>query len=107
MSQWLAFYKTRRWQRLRTLQLKKEPLCKMCLEDGFVIPASVVDHVVPHNGDWNLFVTGKLQSLCDAHHNSTKKQEELNGYSPQIGEDGWPVDKRHPVYQGQRYGRSK
>ena len=97
--QWLPFYKHRRWQRLRKLQLAHEPLCRMCAEDGIATVATVVDHVVPHEGDWNLFVTGKLQSLCDLHHNRAKRYEDLHGHSPQIGYDGWPIDRRHPVFK--------
>ena len=70
----------------------------MCLEDGTATIATVVDHVVPHNGDWNKFVTTELQSLCDLHHNRAKRFEDLRGYSSQIGADGWPVDVKHPVY---------
>ena len=98
MTIWLRYYKTARWQRMRGMQLKRYPLCKMCLSDGVVTPATVVDHVVPHNGDWHFFILGPLQSLCATHHNSTKKQEEINGFSPQVGLDGWPTDHNHPVY---------
>jgi len=52
------FYKTARWKRLRKLQLTQHPLCKFCLERGAVEPATVVDHVKPHNGNWTEFVTG-------------------------------------------------
>jgi len=51
---------------------------------------------VPHRGDWNAFVTGKLQSLCEACHNSAKKQIELRGYRCDIGLDGFPTDPNHP-----------
>jgi hypothetical protein len=27
--------------------------------------ANVVDHVTPHRGDWNAFVLGELQGLCE------------------------------------------
>jgi 5-methylcytosine-specific restriction endonuclease McrA len=57
------FYKTARWKRLRKLQLTQHPLCKFCLQRGIVTRANVVDHVVPHKGDWTEFVTGELQSL--------------------------------------------
>jgi hypothetical protein len=32
-----------------------------------------------HKGDWTKFITGKLQSLCEACHNSAKRQIELHG----------------------------
>jgi 5-methylcytosine-specific restriction enzyme A len=39
------------------------------------------------------------QSLCDFHHNSTKKIVEARGFDPAIGEDGMPLDPRHPIYR--------
>jgi 5-methylcytosine-specific restriction endonuclease McrA len=93
---WDAFYKTGRWQRLRRLQLQRRPLCRFCLERGIVTAANVVDHVTPHRGDWNKFVTGELQSLCEPCHNATKRQIELWGYRNDVGIDGYPTDPNHP-----------
>jgi 5-methylcytosine-specific restriction enzyme A len=59
--------------------------------------AQVADHVVPHNGDVVLFWTGELQSLCQEHHRGTKKEMEYQGYSSDIGVDGWPIDPMHPA----------
>ena len=44
-----------RWRRVSRLYLKKNPLCAECLKEGRVVPAEVVDHIVPHRGDYNLF----------------------------------------------------
>jgi 5-methylcytosine-specific restriction endonuclease McrA len=90
------FYKTARWKRLRKLQLTQHPLCKFCLERGAVEPATVVDHVKPHKGNWTEFVTGELQSLCEPRHNSVKQQIELRGYRCDVGIDGYPTDPNHP-----------
>jgi 5-methylcytosine-specific restriction protein A len=97
MPEWSHWYKLERWRRLSALQLKREPLCAICAQRGVVTPATVADHVEPHRGDWNAFVTGKLQSLCRSCHNSIKRTVEIRGYSPEIGPDGWPVDPRHPA----------
>jgi 5-methylcytosine-specific restriction endonuclease McrA len=72
------------------------PVCKFCLERGIVTAANVVDHVVPHKGDWTDFVTGELQSLCEPCHNSAKRQIELRGYRCDVGIDGYrpPVQPR-------------
>jgi predicted CXXCH cytochrome family protein len=59
--------------------------------------ATICDHVEPHAGDWNMFLTGKLQSLCFECHNSEKRLIERRGYSKAIGEDGWPSDPAHPA----------
>lgn len=65
-------YGTRRWRDFRRAWLLANPACVKCGK-----PASLVDHVVPHRGDPELFWrTGNHQSLCDHCHNSTKKCEE-------------------------------
>lgn len=63
-----------------------------------VTPVEVVDHVIPHRGDYKLFWFGELQSLCLNCHNNSKKQIESKGYVGDIGADGWPIDRKHPVY---------
>jgi hypothetical protein len=93
---WENFYKTARWRRLRKFQLIQHPLCKFCLERGIVTPANVIDHVVPHKGDWTKFVNGKLQSLYEPRHRSAKRQIELRDYRCDIGFDGFPTDPNHP-----------
>jgi hypothetical protein len=49
-------------------QLKIEPLCRFCLVRGVAVRAEVADHIEPHNGDWNSFRLGALQSLCKRCH---------------------------------------
>jgi len=49
-----------------------------------------VDHVTPHKGDWNAFVTGVLQSLCEPCHKSAKRQIELRGYTVTSGSTAMP-----------------
>ena len=66
----------------------------MCLEDGRLTPANVVDHIREHKGDESLFFdSSNLQSLCAPHHNSVKQSEERTGKRilPR-GPDGWPVE---------------
>ena len=71
----------------------------MILRTGRRHPRSaVVDHKVPHKGNHVLFYDpANLWSLCKAHHDSAKQQEEKLGYSTQIGDDGWPVCPKHPA----------
>ena len=69
----------------------------MCASRGVVSVACIADHVVSHRGDWNEFVTGALQSLCEPCHNSAKRLLDLHGYRPDVGEDGWPLDPAHPA----------
>jgi 5-methylcytosine-specific restriction protein A len=98
-NSWDHFYDSTRWQRLRKQQLLQHPLCVICARRGWVTPATVVDHVEPHRGDWLKFCTSALQSLCKACHDGDKKTIEARGYSTEIGVDGWPVDPMHPAYQ--------
>jgi len=96
-TQWQPFYWTSFWLRRRKLQLRQEPLCVMCLKRGLVTPARVVDHIEPHNGDWDKFRLGDLQSLCADCHDRHKRRIDLHGYSNEIDKDGWPTDPRHPA----------
>lgn len=88
------WYKTARWQRIRRLQLAREPLCAMCLkEGGRPTVARVCDHVEPHRGDPDKFWNGPFQSLCFEHHNSDKQRIERGGKpKPRIALDGWPEE---------------
>jgi len=68
-----------RWRRASRLYLKKNPLCAECLKGGKVIPAEVVDHIVPHRGDYKLFWDeSNWQGLCITHHNRKINKEKNN-----------------------------
>jgi len=73
---WRAFYNLKAWKERRNVQLTAEPFCCMCEAEGQTTEATIADHVVPHRGDWSLFITGKLQSLCKFHHDAAKQREE-------------------------------
>jgi len=90
------------WRKRRDYHLKENPLCRMCLEQNMVTPATEVDHIVPHRGNWNSFRLGAIQSLCSRHHHGAKQREEIVGYSTQVGKDGIPLDPRHPIWRGKR-----
>jgi 5-methylcytosine-specific restriction protein A len=63
---------------LRPAQLLREPFCQECAKRGLRVRATVVDHVIPHRGDWQLFIDPENhQSLC-AHHHAVKTMQELN-----------------------------
>jgi 5-methylcytosine-specific restriction protein A len=76
-----------RWRKFRQIWLRGHPLCgdratstskehSQCLREGRAIPASDVDHIVPHRGDqtafWDYY---NLQSLCSKCH-AIKSQKE-------------------------------
>jgi 5-methylcytosine-specific restriction endonuclease McrA len=93
--QWYQLEKARRRAKL---QLRLEPLCRYCQARGIITVATIADHVTPHNGDWNEFWLGALQSLCASCHSGAKRAMELRGYdASKIGDDGWPTDANHPA----------
>lgn len=95
-----TWYKSALWLSRRAGQLRLEPLCRSCLERGVVTPAEIADHVIPHEGDWSSFALGRLQSLCGRCHSGPKQAVEVRGYDKAVGDDGWPLDPRHPANRG-------
>jgi 5-methylcytosine-specific restriction enzyme A len=49
-----------------------------------VVLATVAHHLVPHRGDWQLFIAGDLQSLCKRCHDSEAQAEDAT--SARIGQ---------------------
>jgi 5-methylcytosine-specific restriction protein A len=76
-----------RWRKARLLFLQQHPLCRRCEADGQVVPATVVDHVVPHRGDHDLFWdSSNWQPLCVAHHTEKTNTEDGGFGNPRKGE---------------------
>ena len=67
----------RHWRRARVRYLREHPLCVICLADERITAATVVDHIIPPKGDYELFWGGdNWQSLCKVHHDQkTAKQD--------------------------------
>jgi hypothetical protein len=60
----------------------------MCLaKNPSIATATVADHVESHRGDLNNVLLGKLQSLCDNCHKTTKQR----GCGTAVDDDGWPL----------------
>lgn len=95
MGQHTHLYKTARWQRIRQAQLATEPLCRYCGQQGRITEATVADHVIPHEGDEQLFWHGELQSLCATCHSGAKQELEKTGRLRGCGTDGVPLDPNH------------
>jgi len=92
VPEYKRWYKTARWQRLRSRQLTQHPLCKLCESHGRVTVATVCDHIEPHRGDEGKFWSGPFQSLCSTCHNSDKQRIEKGGkIKPRFGVDGFPI----------------
>ncbi len=65
------------WRKATQRFKMENPLCVECLAEGRVTAVQVVDHIVPHKGDVDLFWDrGNWQSLCKKHHSQkTAKQD--------------------------------
>ena len=102
-----------RWRKARAQYLAAHPLCAVCSAQGVTTAAAVVDHIRPHRGDMGLFWDRlNWQPLCRRCHDVWKqsaerqaRDDEARGYSTETGEDGWPVDDRHPTVSRGRAGR--
>lgn len=97
---WREWYQLNVWRKRRRLHLRAFPMCVMCAARGVATPATIADHIRPHRADWNEFRLGALQSLCFDCHNKAKQRYDLDGYGLSIGDDGWPLDPRHPANSG-------
>lgn len=90
-------YSTRWWKDRRKEQLTEHPLCAVCEKLGFIRSATVVNHIVPHKGDEDLFYNGALESVCKKCHDSSIQSQERRGFSTACDLDGYPVDPKHPA----------
>ncbi len=59
-----------RWQKVSRAYLLAHPDCVRCEKQGVKTPARVVDHIIPHKGDWRLMwdMVGNWQALCKRCH---------------------------------------
>ena len=88
---------TARWDRAARRYKQEHPLCRMCMEQGHIVPTYAVDHIIPHKGDMALFWDeANWQPLCRTHHNATKQSEERLGYVKGVDVSGAPLDEQHP-----------
>ena len=65
-----------RWRRARRRYLARHPLCVACAAAERLEPATVVDHVVPHRGDQELFWDeANWAALCKPCHDAKTARE--------------------------------
>lgn len=66
----------RAWQKARLVFLSDHRFCESHKSWGVLEPATVVDHIEPHRGDYDLFWdTGNWQALCAKCHNRKTGRE--------------------------------
>ena len=66
------------WRKASKQFLRSHPLCAECMRQGKYTKATVVDHIVPHRGDRDLFWDrNNWQALCKRCHDyKTATQDE-------------------------------
>ena len=94
-----------RWNRMST-QFRLGKICVYCNQMGKTTAVSgrqgVTDHIIPHNGNVDLFWReSNWQPLCKVCHDSVKRREEARGYAVGCDEDGLPIDKNHFWNEGE------
>lgn len=66
-----------RWRKARVTYLKRNPLCRQCEAGGRITAATIVDHVIPHRGDMDLFWdVDNWQTLCKPCHDRKTARED-------------------------------
>lgn len=67
-----------KWRKERLEYLSNNPLCVTCLSLGRVTPAGVVDHIIAHKGDQQLFWSrSNWQALCISCHNRKTATQDM------------------------------
>lgn len=75
-----------KWQQAREGYLRSHPLCAKHEERGELVPATVVDHIVPHRGDMAIFwQRTNWQPLCKPCHDvKTAREDGAFGRAPKL-----------------------
>ena len=64
-----SFYNSSAWRKVRKAYFTMNPLCKWCEEEGKVVAADVVDHIIEINNGGEKLDSNNLMSMCHPHHN--------------------------------------
>lgn len=94
-----------RWRKARHVRLQAHPLCVCCLANGHVEPATVLDHIKPHDGDQTLFWDAdNWQSLCARCHSYIKQVIEGQWRGGRLPDTLLRLDRPLPIYHGKYVG---
>lgn len=73
------------WRKWRDEFLGNNQLCVHCLKENRITAARVVDHIVPHKGDMQLFNDrNNWQALCKSCHNRKTATEDKGAWLPVV-----------------------
>ncbi|MFD1777025.1 HNH endonuclease [Paenibacillus rhizophilus] len=82
-----------KWRIARARYLRQYPLCVHCEQAGRVTAATVVDHIIAHKGDMELFWdVSNWQSLCASCH-GVKTVKEDGGFGNVVTGEGGKILK--------------
>jgi len=71
-----SWYNKAQWLNIRKQHLIKEPLCRECKRHGIYTKGNEVDHIIPHKGNFKLFIDRvNLQTLCTSCHSKKTMRE--------------------------------
>jgi 5-methylcytosine-specific restriction protein A len=100
-------YYDHRWRKARLRFLEAHPLCAECRRRGYLTQATEVDHIRPHEGNYELFWDEtNWQPLCNKHHSAKTMHaiKETARGRPVLRRgcdvNGIPLDPRHPWRSG-------
>lgn len=71
-----TFYNSKVWRTLRKKYISQYPLCAAHEAADLIVPATVVDHVIPMSAGGAKLSTRNLQSLCAECHNRKSAMEQ-------------------------------
>lgn len=98
VKKYCQWYAKANWRKLRAWVLNRDPLCRLCLEEGIVREATEVDHIIPRRERPDLsFDLDNLQALCKPHH-SQKTAREMHRWSR--GDSAGASGKRGEQFTG-------
>lgn len=95
-GQFAMLYRTNRWRKLSEAHRRKEPLCRMCKQDGHIVVGKACDHINGHPATETeeQFWAGPFQTLCAEHHSGAKRKEERSGIEVGCNEQGIPHHRK-------------
>ena len=66
------------WHKARTAYLLQHPLCTDCTKDGRTVSATVVDHIIPHQGqaDPLFWDVTNWSAKCKRHHDEKTARQD-------------------------------
>lgn len=90
-----------RWDRSSLAFKAQHPLCLGCEARGKTVPTEVVDHIVPHRGDQDLFWDiGNWQPCCRRCHDVVKARLEVMWQRGEVGASALRLDSRKAIEVG-------